>query len=94
MMANQPTAPYCRPLAIQDDLNGHSWAANGDWGRQTAKDLSGGHMQLLTLGGVAGPILFSAVVIVSAVLRSDYSHSVNFISEVGAAGTPYAALMN
>ena len=51
-------------------------------------------MRLLTLGGVAGPILFSAVVIVSAALRENYSHIANFISELGATGTPYAGLMN
>jgi hypothetical membrane protein len=51
-------------------------------------------MRLLALGGIAGPILFSAVVIVSAGLRVDYSHVANFISELGATGTPYADLMN
>lgn len=51
-------------------------------------------MRLLALGGVAGPILFSAVVIVSAALRADYSHVANFISELGATGTPFAGLMN
>lgn len=51
-------------------------------------------MRLLALGGIAGPILFSAVVIVSAALRARYSHTADFISELGAAGTPYASLMN
>jgi hypothetical membrane protein len=51
-------------------------------------------MRLLALGGVAGPIVFSVVVIVSAELRVDYSHIANFISELGATGTPYAGLMN
>lgn len=51
-------------------------------------------MRILALGGVAGPILFSAVVIVSAALRVDYSHVANFISELGATGTPFAGLMN
>jgi hypothetical membrane protein len=51
-------------------------------------------MRLLVLGGVAGPIIFSAVVIASAALRADYSHVASFISELGATGTPYAALMN
>jgi len=48
----------------------------------------------VTLGGVAGPILFAALVVVSAAFRSDYSHISNFISELGATGTPYASLMN
>ena len=51
-------------------------------------------MRLLILGGIAGPILFSAIVIVSAAYRSDYSHITNFISELGATGTPYAGVMN
>lgn len=51
-------------------------------------------MRLLVLGGIAGPILFSAVVIVCAALRVDYSHVANFISELGATGTPHADLMN
>ena len=51
-------------------------------------------MRLLVLGGVAGPILFSAVVIVSAALRPGYSHVASFISELGATGTRYAELMN
>lgn len=51
-------------------------------------------MRLLALGGAAGPLLFSAVVIVSGALRVDYSHIANFISELGATGTPHAGLMN
>lgn len=51
-------------------------------------------MRLLALGGVAGPILFSTIVIVSAALRTDYSHVADFISELGATGTPFAGLMN
>ncbi len=51
-------------------------------------------MRALALGGAVGPALFSLVVVVSATLRPDYSHIVNFISELGATGTPQAALMN
>jgi hypothetical membrane protein len=39
-------------------------------------------------------MVFSAVVVVSAALRPDYSHVARFISELGATGTPYAELMN
>lgn len=46
------------------------------------------------LAGVAGPVLISAVVVAAAALRPGYSHSADFISELGATGTPYAALMN
>lgn len=50
--------------------------------------------RLLALGGVAGPVLFAAVVVGAAALRGNYSHLATFISELGATGTPYAALMN
>jgi hypothetical membrane protein len=48
----------------------------------------------LALGGIAGPSLFVAVVILCGALRPGYSHSAQFISELGALGTPNAALMN
>ena len=51
-------------------------------------------MRIVALGGVAGPVLFSLTAIISAGLRPDYSHIRNFISELGATGTSYAALMN
>jgi hypothetical membrane protein len=51
-------------------------------------------MRIVAIGGVAGPILFSVITIVSAALRPDYSHFRNFISELGANGTSHAALMN
>lgn len=51
-------------------------------------------MRILALGGVAGPAVFAVVVLVSAALRPDYRHLRNLISELGATGTPYAALMN
>ena len=51
-------------------------------------------MRFLCLGGVAGPLLFTAVVIICGVVRPDYSHATQFISELGARGTSHAALMN
>lgn len=51
-------------------------------------------MRLLVLGGIAGPILFCAVVVAAAAVRDDYSHVANFISELGATGTTYAGFMN
>jgi len=51
-------------------------------------------MRLLALGGVAGPMLFSAVVVAAGAARGNYSHISNFISELGATGTPNAGLMN
>lgn len=51
-------------------------------------------MRILALGGIAGPALFTVVVLVLGALRPGYSHLQHFISELGVAGTPYAALMN
>lgn len=51
-------------------------------------------MRILALGGITGPVLFTVVVLVSGALRPGYSHLQHFISELGVAGTPYAALMN
>ena len=51
-------------------------------------------MRKLALGGIIGPVLFAVVVLVCGALRPEYSHLQRFISELGAAGTPYAALMN
>jgi hypothetical membrane protein len=48
----------------------------------------------LTLGGIAGPVLFVIALIVCGSLRPDYSHVSQFISELGAVGTPNAAWMN
>lgn len=51
-------------------------------------------MRTLVLGGITGPVLFAVVVLVCGALRPGYSHLQHFISELGVAGTPYAALMN
>ena len=51
-------------------------------------------MRILALGGITGPALFTVVVLVLAALRPGYSHLQHFISELGVAGTPYAAVMN
>ncbi|MGI8620148.1 MAG: DUF998 domain-containing protein [Gemmatimonadaceae bacterium] len=50
--------------------------------------------RLLGFGGMAGPAVFASVVIAAAMLRSNYSHLTSFISELGASGSPHAALMN
>ncbi|MDX1684090.1 MAG: DUF998 domain-containing protein [Saprospiraceae bacterium] len=50
--------------------------------------------QSLALGGIAGPVIFTIVIIIGAALRSDYNHLHNFISELGATGTSNAWLMN
>ena len=51
-------------------------------------------MRRLALGGVLGPAIFTLAVVVSGALRPSYNHLTQFISELGATGTPHAALMN
>jgi hypothetical membrane protein len=51
-------------------------------------------VRVLALGGVAGPVLFSALVIVCGALRPGYDHATQFISELGETGSPHASLMN
>ena len=51
-------------------------------------------LKVFGLGGVIGPLLFTITTLICAGLRSDYSHSHDFISELGATGTPNADLMN
>jgi hypothetical membrane protein len=51
-------------------------------------------VRILTLGGLAGGVLFASIAILCAALRPDYSHIHHFISELGATGTRHAWLMN
>lgn len=51
-------------------------------------------MRFAALGGVAGPVLFTVVMLFCASLRPDYSHVDQFMSELGATDTPNAWLMN
>lgn len=46
------------------------------------------------LAGLAAPVLFTSVTILCAALRPGYDHATQFISELGATGTPRGALMN
>ena len=50
--------------------------------------------KLLALGGIAGPIVFVAVVIVAGTLYADYSHVSQAISELGGEGSEVAWLQN
>ena len=51
-------------------------------------------MRALILGGIAGPIVFTSVVLAAAAGHPGYSHVANFMSELGATSAPRAALMN
>lgn len=51
-------------------------------------------LRLLTLGGVAGPLLFSGVTVIGGALRPGYDPVSQFISELGETGAELAWLMN
>lgn len=51
-------------------------------------------LRFIALGGVMGPLLFTLTTVICASLRPGYSHTSQFISELGATGSPNAYLMN
>ncbi len=51
-------------------------------------------MRILAPGGIAGPVLFTTVVVFAAALRPGYSHYEAVISALGETGGPHALLMN
>jgi len=51
-------------------------------------------LKFLALGGIAGPILFTSVVLFCSSQRPDYDQTSQFIDELGASGTPNSMLMN
>lgn len=50
--------------------------------------------RLLAVCGIAGPIIYAAVVVVLGFLHEGYSHASQPMSELGADGAPYAIVMN
>ena len=50
--------------------------------------------KFLSLAGVIGPVLFTLITVICASLRPGYSHISQFISELGATGSPNAQFMN
>ncbi|MCM4173068.1 DUF998 domain-containing protein [Arenibacter sp. TNZ] len=52
------------------------------------------NLKILSLGGVLGPLLYTTVVLISAGLRPNYSHVSQFMSDLGATGSPNADFMN
>lgn len=51
-------------------------------------------MYRLALGVLFGPLIFTAVVVLASLLREDYSHVTQFVSELGATSSSRAGLMN
>lgn len=50
--------------------------------------------RMLATSGVIGPILFTAVVVILALLRPEYSHISQPISDLGAVGAPNATIQD
>jgi len=50
--------------------------------------------RLLAICGIAGPILYTTVVIILGFLEPDYNHAAQSMSELGAVGARYAIIMN
>jgi len=50
------------------------------------------HQKILAICGIIAPIIFAIIVIIAGLLRSDYSHLTNFVSELGAVGAPNAII--
>ncbi|MDC8000190.1 DUF998 domain-containing protein [Aequorivita todarodis] len=50
--------------------------------------------KIFALGGIAGPIIFIVMTVICGSMRLGYSHSNQFISELGATGTVNSLLMN
>ncbi|MEE8323428.1 MAG: DUF998 domain-containing protein, partial [Candidatus Bathyarchaeia archaeon] len=42
--------------------------------------------------GIIAPIIFAIIVMIAGLLRPDYSHLINFVSELGAVGAPNAII--
>jgi hypothetical membrane protein len=51
-------------------------------------------MRYLALGGAVGSLIMTVMTILVGTLRPGYDHLDQFISELGATGTPYSGLMN
>ena len=56
--------------------------------------MSASQRKLLLLCGVVGPVLFAVVTAVVGATRSSYSHTSQFISELGETGAEFAWVMN
>jgi len=48
--------------------------------------------KFLAICGIIAPIIFAIIVIIAGLLRPDYSHLTNFVSELGAVGAPNAIM--
>ncbi len=54
--------------------------------------MSDRYQRFLAICGIIAPIIFIIIVMIASLLRPDYSHLINFVSELGAVGAPYAII--
>ena len=54
--------------------------------------MSDRYQRFLAICGIIAPIIFIIILMIASLLRPDYSHLINFVSELGAVGAPYAII--
>ncbi len=54
--------------------------------------MSDKYQRFLAICGIIAPIIFTIILIIASLLRPDYSHLINFVSELGAVDAPYAII--
>ncbi len=54
--------------------------------------MSDRYQRFLAICGIIAPIIFTIILMIASLLRPDYSHLINFVSELGAVGAPYAII--
>ncbi|MEE9150531.1 MAG: DUF998 domain-containing protein [Thermoplasmata archaeon] len=54
--------------------------------------MSNQNQRFLAICGIIAPIIFTIILIIAGLLRSDYSHLTNYVSELGGVGAPNAII--
>ena len=54
--------------------------------------MSDKYQRFLAICGIIAPIIFTIILMIASLLRLDYNHLINFVSELGAVGAPYAII--
>lgn len=85
-------------LALPPSTKLSPWMGSISYPVAFNKDLPGalsptGNQKLFALAGILAPIIFTAVVIILAALRPDYSHVSQPMSQLGEIGGPNAIVM-
>lgn len=54
--------------------------------------MHGRYQRFFAICGIIAPIIFAIIVMIAGFLRPEYSHLINFVSELGAVGAPNAIM--